>query len=207
MINFKKYDCYDIFQNNLGYLTKISKLGYTINKSLKHISNDQMTDFLNKHYYSILPVEPVASCSFISIDKNLNEALQKEFNLKTFPVYGYIKIKEKYLFKFNDIDINLYLKNNTYFKNHHSWIMFENGQLLDLTLINSLKYANSKYKLNDTHEFILCDASKIFYPKAMNLLYKINKESYMRYIPMYCGELFSQEELFENNKNEKGIIF
>ncbi|MFX4235615.1 hypothetical protein ACN2EP_06325 [Aliarcobacter butzleri] len=207
MINFRNYDSCDIFQDNLGYLTKISKLGYTINKSLEQISNDKMTDFLNEHYYNMLPVNPFASCSYISIDKNLNEALQKEFNLKTFPVYGYIKIKEKCLFKFNDIDINLYLKNNTYFKNHHSWIMFENGQLLDLTLINTLKYAISKNILNDVYEFILCDASKIFYPKAMNLLYEINKESYLKYIPMYCGKLFSQEELFENKENEKAILF
>jgi hypothetical protein len=207
MINFRNYDSCDIFQYNLGYLTKISKLGYTINKSLEQISNDKMTDFLNEHYHNILPVTPVASCSYISIDKNLHEALQKEFNLNTFPVYGYIKIKEKYLFKFNDIDINLYLKNNTYFKNHHSWIMFENGQLLDLTLINTLKYAISKNILNDVYDFILSDASKIFYPKAMNLLYEINKESYLKYIPMYCGELFSQEELFKDESTERALVF
>ena len=202
MIVFKKYDKTEYAQNNLGYLKKAKKLGVTINESLPKISEEEMKDFLNDKYYDeILPVAPVASCSVISSSDIFHKALQEKFDMKTFIIYGYIDTFEQKYHRFTDSDIEVALKNKTIFNNHHAWIMFENGQLLDITFLNTLKYALKVEE--DIFEFILTDSTKVFVPKSMEKKNPITNSSYFKYIPMYHGKLFPEDPLI--NSAPKGI--
>ena len=195
-IQFKAYSKSIQFEINDGYYKKLKKLGFNNILSSNQISEKEMKDFLNKEYYNILPVIPVGSCSMITGNEKLHNKLQSHFGINTVTIYGYIQTKEQSYHKFSDADINLAKQQNKYFNNHHAWIMFENGQLLDLTFINTLK--SVKKCIEEEYEFILSNASKIMIPEAMNLMYEINGESFLKYIPMYMGDLFSQELLFSN---------
>lgn len=202
-IEFKQCDTTNYKQRNDGFFNKLSKLGFTLNSDLPKISSPAMETFLNANYYDILPVIPVASCSFVAGNKNLIARLREEFGIKASTVYGYIKTEDKFFHKFSDSDLNKAVQQKQYFKNHHAWIMFENGQLLDLTFVNTLKAANDINE--EVFEFILSDGDNVDVPKALTIIKAVNSRSFFNYIPMYYGNLFSDELLFK--VAQKGVVF
>lgn len=190
------------FQENLGFYKKIKKLGGSLDLDLPSIDKKEMEIFINDNYCNFFKnkdgicIPPIASCSIISSHKPLLKLLEDTFKMKVYTVYGYIKSEDRKFHFFTDADINQALTQNKFFKNHHAFILFENGQLLDLTFINTLMRAKEKYEM---YEYIFSDAHAVYAPKELNLIYTLNSKSYFNYIPMYIGDLFSEDTLHINS--------
>ena len=209
-MKFKGYKKTKYMIENKNYFEELERKGCTLNKKLKKISIEEMELFLNDNYTRLVIVDkynylikPILACALVSSNKNLLESLEKHFEMKVKITYGYIQIKEQSFHEFGEDKINAALERNIYFDNHHAWIQFENGQLLDLNFINSLKYA--KEVLLEEYEFILADASKVIIPHIISKWHKLNKKSFFNYRPLYCGNLFSEEMILANYTLKTGL--
>jgi len=198
----KPYNKSNYYQENLGFYKKIDKLGGSLNLDLPRINKEEMEKFINNNYCNLFKnkdnrcIPPIASCSIISSNKPLLNLLEKTFNMKVYTIYGYIKTEDRKFHFFTDGDINQALTQKKFFKNHHAFILFENGQLLDLTFINTLMRVKEKYEM---YEYIFSDAHAVYAPNELNLIYTLSSKSYFNYIPMYIGDLFSEDVLSMNS--------
>jgi len=198
------YNKSDYVQKNSGFYKKIEKLGGSLNLDLPPIDKKEMELFINDNYCNFFKnkdgicIPPIASCSIISSHKPLLKKLEDTFKMKVYTVYGYIKSEDRKFHFFTDAEINQALTQKKFFKNHHAFILFENGQLLDLTFINTLMRAHEKYEM---YEYIFSEASTVYTPNELNLLYTLTSKSYFNYIPMYIGDLFSEDILYENSSS------
>lgn len=198
MKKFKSYKKTKYMEENKNYFKNNHK--FSINTSLQNIAVDEMERFLNENYNNLVVLEsketifPVNACSLISSDKSLLKSLEIYFNMTASTVYGYIKIKDDAIYKFTQKEIDLALNQNRYFSNHHAWIEFENGQLLDLNFVNSFKNAN-KIEYNE-YEFILTKASNVLVP---HILSKFSKTRFFNYEPLFYGDLFTKDLILKNS--------
>jgi hypothetical protein len=205
---FKEYRKTTFMKSNIAYYDTLEKQGYKRNLSIPNIELKEMKDFLNNNYTDLVCLNghyivPFASCSIVSGNIKLKEALSKYFKMKVYTIYGYVKTDNKEFHKFSDNEIYKAVNKKEYFDNHHAWLLFENGQLLDLTFVNTVKILNNSQ--DEVFEFILSESSSIHVPHVMNLQYNLNSESYFKYIPLFYGDLFSEELLIQEGKLRMGL--
>jgi hypothetical protein len=201
MISFTPFSESKFMFSSVSYKEDLLKLDFTIDKQLPTISTKSIQEFLSKNYNDLCthnskPIVPYASCSILSTHKGLKQRLERYFNMEVFTVYGYLEFNKKSFHKFTKQDIREVVNADKYIPNHHAWLMFKNGQILDLTFITTLYVAREVY--TDEEEFILTQSKNTKIPLAMNQISKITKKSQFRYKPMFVGNLFSDKLLCKN---------
>lgn len=199
MFTFSHYKNSGYASANQGYYSKLKKLGVKVNQSLPKISAQQVNKFLDEDYDSFFdpfPVAPVASCSYLCGHDPLVVGLEKLFGCKAYTIYGYVKTPIKNYHYFDDVGVRRALSGEI-FSSHHAWFQFENGQLLDLVFMNTLRVANKLLDVTENKfEFILSeDGSNVGTPADLSIVEEITPNSYFRYVPMFHGKMFNNSDL------------
>lgn len=147
-------------------------------------------------------------CKFLCGHDPLKNGLEKLFNCKAYTIYGYVKTPIKNYHFFDDVAVRRALAGEL-FNNYHAWFQFENGQLLDLVFMNTLRFANGLLDVQDnSFEFILSqDGSTVGTPTGLSIVETITPDSYFRYLPMFNGKMFRNEDLLEEAKNTNNLVF
>lgn len=199
MFLFNLYTKTSNSRKNDGYYAKLEKLGAHCDLSLPKIPAEEVKEYLDKHFYNdITIIEPIRSCSVLSGYDPLLKHMSTLFGCKVFTIYGYIRTHQRKYHFFKEDDIRR-AKNGAMFESHHAWMQFENGQLLDLTFLNTLRAVNNM--LDETkheYEFLLSDdGAEIKVPAAMSIL-EGHIPPFMHYIPMFNGKLFDSTTMIYN---------
>jgi hypothetical protein len=199
MFTFSHYKNSGYASANQGYYSKLKKLGVNVNQSLPKITAQQVNKFLDEDYSSFFdpfPVAPVASCSYLCGHDPLVIGLEKLFGCKVYTIYGYVKTPIKNYHYFDDVGVRRALSGEI-FSSHHAWFQFENGQLLDLVFMNTLRVANKLLDVTENKfEFILSeDGSNVGTPTDLSIVEELTSSSYFRYVPMFHGKMFNNKDL------------
>lgn len=207
MYTFSQYETSGYSKRNEGYFKKLEKLGVNANLELPKISANDVRAFLDKEFYGITMVAPVGSCSYLCGDDLLLQELSKLFGCGVETIYGYVKTSVKKYHEFKDADIER-ARNGAIFSNHHAWFQFNNGQLLDLVFMNTLRTANNIMGTNENHfEFILIDDGSIVdVPSGMAIVEKLTAGSYFNYVPMFRGKMFNNSDLLVRANETNNLI-
>lgn len=196
MYKFSNYENSGYVQENKGYYKKLEKLGVKVDLSLPKITAEEVKNFLDEEFYKeIIVVAPVASCSILCGYDPLINRLSELFGCEVHTVYGYVKTPMKKYHYFDDAGVRRALAGEI-FDNHHAWFQFENGQLLDLVFLNTMRVANKMLDATQNEfEFILADdGSKVGSPTAMSIVERTVPSSF-HYVPMFRGKMFASDAL------------